>query len=274
MMEHIRIADGVEYAVEISGNGPETLVLLHGFTGAASSWREVRDRLVTEFRIVIIELPGHGATQIVDIKDYSLPETGKAITQLLTLLDIKTAHLWGYSMGGRTALYTAVHHPQDIESLILESASPGLKTEPEKAARRQADAVLAARLLREGITAFVDYWEQIPLFASQTAVSEQKRQQLHAQRLTNSPEGLANSLYQMGTGAQPSLWDQLPELTIPTLIMTGALDAKFEAIGQEMAALIPHARHVSIKDTGHAISFERPDQTTKTVSTFISELRR
>lgn len=273
-MERIQVTDGVTYAVEVSGSGTEALVLLHGFTGSAASWEEVRDVLCDEFRIVSINLPGHGQTIVHSRDDFSIQATASSIHYILSTLNIRNAHLWGYSMGGRTALYTALTYPECFTSLILESASPGLKSEPEKAARRQADAVLAARAIHEGIEAFIDYWERIPLFASQSNVSTEKRERLRTQRLKNDPQGLASSLLHMGTGSQPSMWDQLPGLKLPTLIMTGSFDAKFEAIGQAMQSLIPNATHITIENAGHALSFERPEETSRLVRAFISGLRQ
>lgn len=273
-MKRIQVADGATYAVEVTGDGAETLVLLHGFTGSAASWEDVQEALCEEFRIVNINLPGHGQTVIHDKDNFTIQATASSITQILAELNIHKTHLWGYSMGGRTALYTALTYPEYFTSLVLESASPGLKSEPEKAARRQADAVLAARAIQEGIEAFVDYWEGIPLFASQSNVNLDKRNRLRAQRLINDVQGLANSLLYMGTGSQPSLWDQLPGLEIPTLIITGSLDTKFEAIGQAMQSLIPRATHVTIENAGHALSFERPEETSRIVRAFISGLRQ
>jgi 2-succinyl-6-hydroxy-2,4-cyclohexadiene-1-carboxylate synthase len=273
-MERIQVADGVTYAVEVTGSGSETLVLLHGFTGSAASWQEVRVALESDFRIVNIDLPGHGQTIVHNENDFTIQAAASSITHILSALGIRESHLWGYSMGGRTALFTALSYPEYFTSLILESASPGLKSEPEKAARRQADAVLAARAIQQGIEAFVDYWEQIPLFASQSNVSPDKRERLRAQRLGNDPTGLANSLLYMGTGSQPSVWDQLPGLTLPTLIMTGSLDIKFEGIGQAMHSLIPNATHITIENAGHALSFERPEESSRIVRAFISGLRQ
>lgn len=60
-----------------------------------------------------------------------------------------------------------MQYPETIEQLILESASPGLQTIEERTVRVKADNILAERLEKEGIQAFVDYWENIPLFESQ-----------------------------------------------------------------------------------------------------------
>jgi 2-succinyl-6-hydroxy-2,4-cyclohexadiene-1-carboxylate synthase len=60
---------------------------------------------------------------------------------------------------------------------------------------------LAVRIEREGIPAFVAYWEQLPLWASQASLPAEVCQRLHEQRLVNIPLGLAHRLRGMGTGA-------------------------------------------------------------------------
>ena len=101
--------------------------------------------------------------------------------------------------------YVAVHYPQLVRSLVLESASPGLATAAERQLRRAADEALAERIERDGIPAFVSAWEQLPLFAGLAWLPAEERAALRAQRLANNATGLANSLRGMGTGAQPSL---------------------------------------------------------------------
>jgi pimeloyl-ACP methyl ester carboxylesterase len=79
-----------------------------------------------------------------------------------------------------------------------------------------------------------------------------------AERCRNTPEGLASSLRLAGTGAQVSLWNRLPELAMPTLVMAGERDVKFGAIGRQMAEAIPDATFASIADADHAAHLQRP----------------
>ena len=90
-------------------------------------------------------------------------------------------------------------------------------------------------------------------------------------RLANDPVGLAQSLRHSGTGVLPSLWERLPEITVPTLIVVGILDTKFVEIGARMCALVPHARLVVVPDAGHCVHFERPHAWLDAVATFLSE---
>lgn len=260
---------GISYHYTETGSGAP-LVLLHGFTGSSASWDEIVPCLAQRFRVICIDLPGHGRTLAPsDPARGALPRVAADIAALLRDLGAAPVHLLGYSMGARLALGMAVLHPDVVQSLILESGSPGLASEAERAARRAHDEAIATCIEQHGIEAFVNEWEQLPLWASQRQLPPDARQRLRAQRLRNTPSGLAASLRSMGTGAQPSFWDDLPRLTIPTLVITGALDEKFTAIARDMCVRCPAMTHQVIADAGHAPHLERPAKFVERVVAFI-----
>ncbi len=78
-------------------------------------------------------------------------------------------------------------------------------------------------------------------------------------RLRNDPAGLAASLRGAGTGRMGSLWDSLPTLDLPVLVMAGERDAKFCAIGERLAAAIPQADYVVVPGAGHQLPLEAPE---------------
>lgn len=254
----------VHYQIESRGEG-EPLLLLHGFTGAAANWRPLMAALHSSYRVIAVDLLGHGQSAVPAVPErYQMPFAAADLAALLTQIEAIPCHLLGYSMGGRLALYTAIHYPHLVRTLILESASPGLRTPEERQARHISDDALANRIETEGMESFVRYWEALPLFATQPP---EVRTALRPQRLRNSPLGLANSLRGMGTGVQPSLWEALPHLQTPTLILTGSLDSKFKDIGEQMAALMPASTHVIIPNGGHTLHLEQPSQ-------YVTELKR
>jgi 2-succinyl-6-hydroxy-2,4-cyclohexadiene-1-carboxylate synthase len=262
----------LRYHVAESGAG-EPLVLLYGFTGSAANWREALDALSDRWRVIAIDLPGHGLTdKPQDIERYRMESVADDLAALLVQLEATPAHWLGYSMGGRLALYAAIAHRQSVRSVILESASPGLADPAERRARRMRDEALAAQIEAEGVAKFVDAWEALPLFATQARLSPEVRGRLRAQRLNNSPGGLAASLRGMGTGAQPSLWNRLGEIDRSALLLAGELDAKFAAIGGRMAAAIPRARLEIVADAGHTIHLERPAIFAQIVGDFLSSV--
>lgn len=266
------LINDINYHIETYGAGEppsksETCLLLHGFTGSGANWSKQVEASASLFRIVTIDLLGHGQTEsLADYTRYSMELAARDLVVIFDALQLDRVHLLGYSMGGRLALYTALTYPDRIDRLILESASPGLKTEVEREARIAQDEALAERIEREGIAAFAEYWSKLPLFASQ---SPELRERLRLQRLSNNPTGLANSLRGMGTGVQPSLWDRLGEWSHPALLLCGEHDAKFRAINVEMHNLLPHSTLQIFSGAGHTVHAEQPAAYNQAILNFL-----
>lgn len=261
--------NGIGYYVEACGDGPP-LLLLHGFSGSSVNWLSLLPALSAQFRVIAVDLLGHGRTAApADDSRYTIEHAAADLAALLTTLDAVPAHILGYSMGGRLALYLAVTRPHLVRSLILESASPGLETEKEREQRQTSDRQLADWIEANGVNAFVDRWEQLPLFASQRNLAAAVQAALRQQRLRNRPQGLGNSLRGMGTGEQPSLWSCLDKLSMPVLLVAGEHDEKFFAINQRMAALIPGATLCVLGEAGHTVHLERPTAFLKAIERFL-----
>ncbi|MDJ0756061.1 MAG: 2-succinyl-6-hydroxy-2,4-cyclohexadiene-1-carboxylate synthase [Ardenticatenaceae bacterium] len=250
--------NNINYTYEIMGSGPPVL-LLHGFTGSRENWRTALPQLAADYRVIAVDLLGHGLTDAPDDPQrYCMERAADDIMALCASLETGPVHLLGYSMGARLALYTGVFHLQQIRSLVLESGSPGLAIESAREQRQETDEALAARIEREGIEAFVDHWETLPLWKSQSKLDPAIRAELRAQRLQNRPRGLANSLRGMGTGVQPSLWLRLAQLHRPTLLVVGQRDSKFVAINKQMSVSIPRCHYEIVSGAGHTVHLEKP----------------
>lgn len=268
-MTRVPLDGGFFLNVERMGSGPP-LVLLHGFTGSAMSWGPLAEMLAARFTVLAVDVVGHGASSKPETLDhYAIERAARdAVTAMLAFGFRRSAWL-GYSMGGRLALYVAATLPEAVERLVLIGASPGLADPDERVARRAADEALADRIEAEGVPAFVDHWESQPLFESQQRLPVGMRLAIRRGRLANDAHGLANSLRGMGTGAQPSLHDQLSDITTPSLLLTGALDAKFAAIADEMALSMPEARAVRVPGAGHAAHIEKAAYCVRTITAFL-----
>lgn len=266
--------NGVSLHVEISGEG-EPLLLLHGFTGSAENWAPFIPEWSRHYRVIAVDIIGHGRSAApLDHSRYAMDKAVQDLTALLDEVGAPAAHVLGYSMGGRLALSMAVLAPHKVRSLILESSSPGLATESERQARRASDEQLARRIEHEGLEWFVSYWENIPLFRSLQRMPADVRQSLRAQRLSNRPEGLAGSLRGMGTGAQPSWWEALPQLPMPVQFIAGEDDGKFADIAQRMHQLLPHSRLHIVAQAGHIVHVEQAHIFDTIVREFLSDQRR
>lgn len=268
--------NGVTYYYAISEPVPGTeqgapLLLLHGFTGSSANWQQPARALAPHCQTITVDLLGHGQTAAPsDPSRYTMAASAADLATLLDAVAPGPVNLLGYSMGGRLALYFALTYGHLVQKLILESASPGLATADERQARKVSDEQLADRIAAQGIAAFVEQWEALPLFATQRALPAPVQQQLRDLRLRNNPPGLANSLRGIGTGVQPSLWSQLPTLAMPTLLLAGALDPKFCTIAEAMAQQLPNATLTIVPDAGHTIHLEQPVAFQQLVAQFLT----
>ena len=180
------------------------------------------------------------------------------ILAIQDLLGIKRCAIVGYSMGGRVAMRVALQAPERLWALVLESASPGIANATDRKDRVIQDARLAGRIRKEGVAAFADYWQALPLFASQSRLPETVRQALRDQRLQHTAEGLASSLEGLGAGMQEPVLQCLRDLRLPCLLLAGALDAKYRELAYEMATVLPQCRAHVVPDAGHAVHLEQP----------------
>ena len=99
--------------------------------------------------------------------------------------------LVGYSMGGRIAAETVVRHPDlPLAGLVLESAGLGPSDEAARATLAERNAAWARRLREEGVVAFMDWWETLPLFATQRDLPSEARAAIRAEREAHSAKPL------------------------------------------------------------------------------------
>ncbi len=245
------------------------IVFLHGFLGRGADFTEIAQCLSDRACSLLIDLPGHGQSLLPDDRDYTMAATAHLIIDRIKQRQLPPAYLYGYSMGGRLALYLAIHYPRYFRHTILESASPGCRTEPERQQRQPADLILADRLEQATETDFSDflqYWYNQPLF--QSLRQHPSFVTLHQQRLQNNSQFLAKSLRGMGTGFQPSLWSALPTHPHPVHLLTGAVDQKFTDIQTAMRAIAPSVTGSVIQQTGHNIHWENPAAVIREIASF------
>lgn len=248
---------------------PPIVLFLHGFLGSGEDFDNAIAALSDRFCCLAINLPGHGQTVVTGVdQQYEMAQTAEAIVDLLDHLQISRCYLVGYSMGGRLALYLALHFPQRFPKVVVESASPGLELDRDRQTRLQHDWNLADRLEADFST-FLQQWYEQPLF--QPLRHHPQFAELQARRSRNRPADLAKSLRHLSTGRQPSLWHLLEQHSQPLLLVVGADDRKFCEINQRMVDRCPAARLAIVPDCGHGVHLENPAGFVQRVRSFFSE---
>jgi 2-succinyl-6-hydroxy-2,4-cyclohexadiene-1-carboxylate synthase len=267
-----RIAvNGLSLNVEPSGDGSgPALMLLHGFTRDHREWEPLLP-CFDRYRAVRVDLIGHGKSDSpAEVTRYTMAHAVDDLMALLHHLEIESAALLGYSLGGRVALHLAVEAPELLWALVIESASPGIEHRGERAARATSDEELALSIERDGVETFVERWQAQPLFESQSRLPAAVLESQKLQRLANSARGLANSLRGMGSGAQEFLLPRMNGIDVPALFIAGQLDERYAAWAPRMASEVPGAGSQIIEGAGHTTHLEQPEAFVEAAGQFLA----
>jgi 2-succinyl-6-hydroxy-2,4-cyclohexadiene-1-carboxylate synthase len=255
----------------VTGEG-EPVTLLHGFTQSGRSWQEVISAMPGGWRFVVPDLRGHGETQLGPGAACTMEACAADLEMLWGHLGIDRTHLVGYSMGGRLALHVAARRPERLLSLLTVGAHAGLEPQAREG-RKVGDEALAERIEKDGVEAFVDYWNRLPLFAGLERRGPSFVAQLHAERMKNTVAGLAASLRGMGAGVMEPVWDELDRVTVPSTFVAGQLDHGYIASARRLAASVPNGRVEIVPRAGHAVHQERPEAFTRVLAGHLAGTR-
>ena len=153
--------------------------------------------------------------------------------------------------------------------LIVESATAGIVNENDRAQRLAEDEKRAMELEQGEFEEFLRTWYRQPIFAS-LVDDKEKLEDVLRQRRENKPAELAKALRGMSVGAQAPLWESLPRLNIPVLLVAGKQDGKYKDIVQKMTMSLPNATVEIVPEAGHNVHVERPSAVAKHIDRFLS----
>ena len=126
-----------------------TLVLIHGSNASLYTWEPWAKRLSDRFRVITLDLPGHGLTGAVPNGDYTQEGMVKFIDEVAAILGLQRFAIGGNSMGGRASVLFTIKHPERVTHLILIDSGglPTKQVETTSLAYRLMGIPIANRLL-------------------------------------------------------------------------------------------------------------------------------
>jgi 2-succinyl-6-hydroxy-2,4-cyclohexadiene-1-carboxylate synthase len=252
------------------------LIMLHGFLGSGEQFLPVADRLSGHINICLPDLPAFGGSEVPsDPRRYSSEEqVADWIDILGTFPEDSRFVIHGYSMGGRLAYRIALGILQgqnpDLKNrftgLIVESSTPGIRDENDRTKRMILDRE-RADFLRSDFPGFLQTWSALPVFANSTTTDLIYRIQSSA-----SAEGAAASLREFGSGVLQPVWEKLPEITIPVLLIAGGQDVPYRLIASEASGMLPDSKLRIIQRAGHRVHVDCADEYIEEVNRFLDQI--
>jgi pimeloyl-ACP methyl ester carboxylesterase len=256
----------IHYADE--GRGPP-LLLLHGLTSNLFAYDGWAALLRDDFRVVRLDLPGHGLTGPDPLQRYRPEEVADLVVAFMDELGIARAHLAGSSLGGAIAWQTAVRHPERVDRLVL-LAPVGYPIEGELplALRLLGSPTLGPVLAR--LAPFREFERRLALAYGDPARLDHAtaRREFDLFRREGNRDALA-AMLGGGTDMADPL-SQLARITAPTLVLWGTRDAILPPfVAPNFAGAIPGARLAWIAGAGHAPMMELPEASIEPVRAFL-----
>ncbi|TDD79215.1 alpha/beta fold hydrolase [Actinomadura darangshiensis] len=252
-MRHATGADGVRIAFDTAGQG-RPLVLLHGFFGDRSTWRDAGyvDALADQYRLICIDARGHGGSDAPrDVGSYRIDRQVGDVIAVLDALSVDRAAFWGASMGGIIGMHLLARHPERLTGLVAGGAhAERVKVQPAEV-EREAEVFRS-----QGVEPFIAAMEgrgRLPAWMRSTMLAAD------AHALAALATALAD---------RDGVLDVLARVPVPLLLLAGDHDPQRAAI-QRTAAQIPSATLVELPDCGHLDAFLRTDLTLPVVRPFL-----
>ena len=105
------------------GEGPKTLVVLHGLMGSMDNWRTVQLALAARARVVCLDLANHGKSP--HVATFTLRSMAMDVYETMDHLGIERAYVMGHSLGGKVAMLMASERPDRVQGLVIVDIMPG-----------------------------------------------------------------------------------------------------------------------------------------------------
>lgn len=253
-MAFIQANDLKVHYVEKGSGTP--IVFVHGNWSTALSWQLVLDLLPGGYRGIAYDMRGRGKTEGPD-NDYTMPELSTDLLAFADALGLDKFHLAGHSLGSATAMQFAIDHPERLDSLVIVAPAwvDGMPAAYNVPAAQQA--------LKDNRAFFEQaYKAMMPTLADddffQRLASEGHQQRIRA-TMSNLP-----ALLEWHPG------DRLREIDIPSIVISGELDAMTGGANADRAAAALGTNHVTMQGVGHSPNIEAPQQFVTTMIDSIS----
>ena len=254
--------DGIPLHWTSSGSGPQTLMLVHGWTCDDSSWSAQIPALMTKYRVLTLDLPGHGKSGKIEAGTFSMDLFARAVEAVRAEARADRLVLVGHSMGVPVIRQYARLYPQRVAALVVvdgvvvlgappsPGAQPSQRPEPER--MRGADGPKNREAMIRGMF---------------TPATPKPLQEHVLKMMLSAPEATAYGA--MVATFDPKIWGT-DVMTMPVL----GLFADKSALGnaQVTRKVLPNYEHHEVPGTGHFLMMEKPREFNALLTAFVDKL--
>ncbi len=254
--------DGMKIKYLTGGQG-ETLLLIHGFGANKDNWTRVAKHLTPHFKVIALDLVGFGESARPKGIKYSITEQMERVRTFTDILNLKSFHIGGSSMGGNISAVFAANHPGYIKSLWLiapSGVSVAKKSELFYLVKKGKNPLIAKN--KEEYNKLLDFvFYKKPFIPSpllnafaKEAVKNRSINEIVFDEFKEDPIAIEKAL---------------KESEIPTLVIWGKEDRVLHYSGAKI--LGENLKNVTVElyeKTGHLPMIEKPEESAKSYLKF------
>ena len=245
------------------GSG-KPLILLHGFLGSLEIWKDFSTVLSKKYRVISIDLPGHGKTENFS-ETHTMDFMAETVKAVLENLKIEKCVMAGHSMGGYAALSFAEKYTDFLQGLCLFH-SHAMPDTPEAKINRER-AINAVSLNRKGfINQFIS-----ELFAPENLEKLKEYIEDQKEKARQIPKETIIAA-QSGMKERSGKINLLTKISVPILFIVGKKDSRIPIDKILVQTVLPsHSEVLILGNVGHMGFIEAPEETMKTLDCFVNK---
>lgn len=271
----LTLADGAVVHIRDTGGreGMPQMILLHGSNASLHTWEPLVERLRADWRIVRIDLPGHGLTGATPTGRYDVTEFIATVDEVATAMGMQRFILGGNSMGGGVSWRYALAHPTRVQALLLLDAG-GM---PPRAGDPPPPSNIGFRILRSPVGRWLGTQITPRSLVAQSLGQSVSNQAVVTDaavtrywELLRFPGNREATVMRFARGWDNSRADEASQIAAPSLILFGAEDRLINpSAAQSFAERLPNDEVVILPGIGHLPMEEAPDATAAAIRQFL-----
>jgi pimeloyl-ACP methyl ester carboxylesterase len=254
--------DGLKIHSSSAGTARETIILVHGWTCDSTSWTAQVAPLSKTYRVVTLDLPGHGLSGAPADGKFSVTLFARAVEAVRAEANAEKVVLVGHSMGAPVIRQYARLYPQHVAGLVAVDGPLAGGPGPAPQRSGQTPPRFPSLTGPEGLKARENMIRG--MFTPQTPPALQ--QQVLAMML-KAPESTATGA--MAAMGDPDLWKE--DVVASPVLAIYAGTAKLPD-AQQMQKTLPKFEAVQVAGTGHFVMMEKPEEFNRLLTAFLQKV--
>ena len=281
MGAEVKFYHGKKFRTRVAEAGDgEALLLIHGTGGHMEAWSRNVVRLGQDFHVLAMDMMWHGYSSHEPLSNDPIPTHCEHILDLMDAADIKKFHIEGESVGGWIAMWMALHYPDHVGKIILNTAAGVMFNDEEVKDDKDSGVNLLASRSMEAVNNpnHPTIRKRLEwLVASPDRITDELvevRQKIYKKPAANKAlrhyfhmAFVEDRHYEYGITKE-----DLAKITQPTLVLwTEHNPGTGPEVGEKIASLIPGAEYYCINDAGHWPQWEKPEEHDQIVADFLKK---